>query len=166
MLCGALAELQGRLTEVEARLAAFSARIEAHAKSLPAAHQLLAIPGIGPLAASALAASNGNLRQYRSARHFASSLGLTPAEFSTGGRQQLRGITKRGDLYLRGLLVHGARAVLQFIDRHDDRLSRWAQQLLQTKPYNVVAVALANKMARIVRAVAVREQPYTRLAAG
>lgn len=118
-----------------------------------AGSRLLSIPGIGPITASALAAEAGDASQFRSGRDFAASLGLVPRQYSTGGRQTLLGISKRGNKHLRRLLVQGARAVMQRIDKREDALGPWVRELLKRRHSNVVACALANKLARIVWAV-------------
>ena len=115
----------------------------------PLAQHLLDIRGVGPLTASALVGALGDATSFRRGREFAASIGLTPRQHSTGGRARLLGITKRGDPYLRKLLVHGARSVLYRAKGRDDALSRWVNSLASRKHANVVAVALANKTARI-----------------
>jgi transposase len=121
---------------------------------------LLSIPGIGPLTASALVADVGDASTYKSSRDFAASLGLVPRQYSTGGKTSLLGISKRGDKYLRCLLVQGAHALMIRIDKRDDSLGAWVRNLLARKPPNKVACALANKMARVVWAVLARGGSY------
>ncbi|EUB75713.1 transposase IS111A/IS1328/IS1533 [Pseudomonas sp. GM41(2012)] len=115
-----------------------------------AGQRLQSIPGIGPLIASALVADVGDASVFKSSRDFAASLGLVPRQYSTGGETVLLGISKRGDKYLRSLLVQGAHTVLYRVDHRTDALGRWAKNLLVRKPLNKVACALANKMARII----------------
>ena len=122
--------------------------------------RLLSIPGIGPLTASALVADVGDASTYKSSRDFAASLGLVPRQYSTGGKTNLLGISKRGDKYLRCLLVQGAHALMIRIDKRNDTLGAWVRNLLARKPRNKVACALANKMARIVWAVLARGGSY------
>lgn len=122
--------------------------------------RLLSIPGIGPLTASALLADVGDASTYKSSRDFAASLGLVPRQYSTGGKTSLLGISKRGDKYLRCLLVQGAHALMIRIDKRNDALGAWVRKLLARKPPNKVACALANKMARIVWAVLARGGSY------
>lgn len=124
------------------------------------AQRLLAIPGIGPITASALTAEAGTTRQFACGRDFAASLGLVPRQHSTGGKPKLLGISKRGDAHLRRLLVQGARAVMRRTDHRHDALARWTQTLLARRHSNIVACALANKMARIVWAVLARNTTY------
>jgi len=135
--------------------------VQALSRQLPVVGQLLTIPGIGLLTATALVAFIGDIRRFPSARHLASYLGLTPREYSSGLRRYLGRISKRGDGYLRTLLIHGARSVLLHA-RSDqpDRLREWAAKLATTHVHNKAAVAVANKMARIVWAVWTRAHPY------
>ena len=108
---------------------------------------------------SAIVACVGDARQFDSGRGLSAWLGLVPRQHSTGGRERLGHITKRGDRYLRTLLVHGARAVLGR-GREDDPLVRWARALQARRGHNIAVVALANKLARIVWAVLSRREPY------
>jgi transposase len=100
------------------------------------------------------------LRFFRAGRIFALNLGLTPREFSTGGKQRLFGISKRGDRYLRTLLIHGARSVLRRAEGKPDRLLQWALRLKDTKGFNVAACALANKLARVAWALVAHGRRY------
>jgi transposase len=115
------------------------------------------IPGVGLLTATALVATVGDVQRFPSAQHFASYLGLTPREHSSGSRRRLGTISKRGDIYLRMLLIHGAGAVLWHAKRPSvrplDQLRTWALQLERLRGHNKAAVALANKLARIAWAV-------------
>ena len=129
-------------------------------KQDPIATKLLELRGIGVLCASALSSAIGDGKMYRKGRDFAASIGLTPRQHSTGGKPKLLGISKRGDGYLRKLLVHGARAVLRHADRHDDALSQWLLKLTSTKHVNIVTVALANKTARVAWAIASKNDRY------
>ena len=129
---------------------------------MPAVQRLLQVPGIGLIIATALVGFVGDLRRFPSARHFASYLGLTPREYSTGLRHRLGRISKRGDAYLRMLLIHGARSVLTRAaeSASPDRLRAWVLALRGRAHHNKAAVALANKMARIAWALCVRETNY------
>jgi len=130
-------------------------RIESWHRAEGECQRIAAVPGVGPLTASAVVASVANARQFRSGREFAAYLGLVPRQSGTGGRVRLLGISKRGDEYLRTLFIHGARSVLISHSRqHRDRpLDRWLEALLARRPSNVVVVALANKMARTIWAL-------------
>jgi transposase len=121
--------------------------------------RLATIPGIGPITASALAASVSDATLFRSGRQFAAWLGLTPLAHSSGGKDRLTGISKQGDAYLRRLLVVGATAVLRYA-RQGNASRAWAARLLERKRPKVVAVALANKAARIAWALLSRGQVY------
>ncbi|MFM5540515.1 IS110 family transposase [Aeromonas veronii] len=118
------------------------------------------IPGIGPITASALVATIGNANNFENGRQLAAWLGLVPRQHSSGGKQTLLGISKRGDTYLRTLLIHGARAVLQSVRRKHDVVSCWASRLLERRNSNIAAVALANKNARTVWALLTKNQEY------
>lgn len=122
--------------------------------------RLDAIPGIGPITATAVIAAIGNGATFRKGRDFAAWVGLVPREYSTGGKQKLLGISKRGNCYLRKLLVQGARAVLQFKEKQSSGLSTWLIQLASRTHYNVVGVALANELARIAWAVLTSGEVY------
>lgn len=121
---------------------------------------LLAVPGLGPITASLLSAEVGDGKQYRCGRDFAASIGLVPRQFSTGGKANLLGISKRGDKNLRRLLVQCARSYMQRLERHTGRLADWAREMLLRRHSNVVACALANKLARTVWAMAARHTQY------
>ena len=157
---GLLAELYRDLRYLDERVEALDTRIARSVQEDPLARRLLAVRGVGPLTASALAGALGDGSGFRKGREFAASLGLTPRQHSTGGRERLLGISKRGDPYLRTLLVHGARSVLHRAKGRDDWLSRWLNGLASRKHANVAAVALANKTARIAWAIAAGEADY------
>ena len=118
----------------------------------------MGIRGIGPLTALAIVATVGNARDFKNGRQFAAWLGLTPRQHSSGGKSRLGHITKRGDAYLRGLLVQGARAVLHTAARHADRLSRWSVSLQARRGYRRALVAIAAKNARIAWALLSKNQ--------
>lgn len=122
--------------------------------------RLMTIPGIGPLTATALLASIGNPTAFKNGRELAAYLGLVPRQHSTGGKQTLLGISKRGDRYLRTLLIHGARAALRFTSRKTDKLSQWATALNDRRGNNITAVALANKNVRIAWCLLTRDETY------
>jgi transposase len=126
----------------------------------PASHRLETIPGIGFITATALVATVGDARAFRSGRQFAAWLGLVPRQNSSGGKDRLGRISKMGDRYLRHLLVVGATAIVRYTRRKATTVSIWANRLLQRKPARLVTVAVANKMARIAWAVMAREETY------
>jgi len=126
-----------------------------------AASQTLAqLPGIGPITASALVASIGNARNFKNGRQLAAWLGLVPRQHSSGGKQTLLGISKRGDSYLRTLLIHGARAVLRVAERKESFTGSWLAGVMARRNPNVAAVAQANKTARIVWALLAHDRKY------
>lgn len=157
-----LAEAAREITDLGQRLAELEAQLEAMARDSARVRRLRTIPGVGLLTATAIVASVGDLRRFPSGRHFASSLGLTPRESSSGNVRRLGRITKRGDPYLRALLIHGARSVLHHAKRSEkpDRLRAWALGCERGRGHNKAAVALANKLARFVWALDVREENY------
>lgn len=144
-----LARLDDRITRIEASLLTWMRQDRA-------AKAIFAIPGVGLLTATAVVAAMGDAKAFRSGREFAAWLGLIPGQTGSGGKVRLLGMSKRGDTYLRTLLMHGARAVL----RRPRTLSPWLQQLSQRRPLNVVIAALANKMARTIWAVLAHDRAY------
>jgi transposase len=118
------------------------------------------IPGLGPLTASAVVASVGDAKTFRNGRQFAAWLGLVPRQKSSGGKEQLLGISKRGDTYLRTLLIHGARSVLFSLKRHAEEPTGWLMRVAERRNLNIAAVALANKNARIIWALLAHEREY------
>ena len=124
--------------------------------------RLLSIPGVGPITASVLAAEVGDGKQYRCGRDFAASIGLVPRQYSTGGRNNLLGISKRGDKNVRRLLVQCARAYMLRLDRQTDRLAQWVRTMLTRRHSNIVACALASKLARIAWAIAAHHTEFKR----
>jgi transposase len=154
--------LREHLHDLDARIAEFDRAIAQHAKSSPPAQRLGALSGVGPLTASAVVATVGNAHDYRNGRQFAAWLGLVPCQYSSGGKRKLGSITRRGDAYLRALLIQGARSTLQAALRRaptrHDRLSAWIVQLARRVGYHKTLVAIANKHARIIWVLLAREQ--------
>jgi transposase len=149
------------IRDIEARIKHVDRQLEAMTEQLPVVEHLLTIPGIGLLTATALFAFIGDIHRFPSGRHLASWLGLTPREYSSGLKRHLGRISKRGDGYLRTLLIHGARSTLLHARKQQpDHLRQWAHKLEQTHVHNKATVAVANKVARIVWAVWSRLQPY------
>jgi transposase len=134
--------------------------IEQIARQDPVALRLQQVRGIGPLTATALLATIGDASQFSNGRQMAASFGLTPKQNSSGGKERLLGISKRGDAYLRSLLVHGARAVIRTAQAKTDRLSIWVMRIAMTRHPNIAAVALANKTARIAWAMLTKGTTY------
>lgn len=144
-----LVDLAQELTALEERIAQFTRKINAQADASDCARRLATIPGVGQLTATALVAAVGDARQFKTARDLSAWLGLTPAEYSTGGKTHLIGISKRGNSYVRKLLIHGARSCSMHLDRSKDRLGVWIGQIEGRLHHNKMVVALANKLARI-----------------
>lgn len=159
-----IAELAGQLMSLEQRIRSFEAKLMAWHRSDKRSRDLATIPGVGPIGATALAMKIADPRQFRSARHFAAWLGLTPKDHSTAGRQRLGVITRAGDETLRRLLVAGAMAVIQ--QAKPGRSSPWLLALLARKPKKLAAVALANKTARIAWTLMMRGETYHRPSLG
>jgi transposase len=122
------------------------------------------VEGIGPVVATALVAAVGNAQEFVNGRHLAAWLGLVPRQCSSGGKERLLGISKRGDRYLRALLIHGARAVVQHARRKTDARSRWIKSLEQRRGKNIATVAVANKNARIAWVLLTHEAEYRQAA--
>ena len=146
-----LEQVTVRIDELEQELAALH-------RQMDKAVQLRKVPGIGVLGATALAATLGNGAAWRSGREFSARIGLVPAHSGTGGKARMGRISKRGDPYLRTLLIHGARAVIE----HSKQRPKWLEQMLVRRPMNVVIVALANKMARTAWALVAHGREYQR----
>jgi transposase len=157
---GWLAELWETLRELDERIKQYDKEIEREFAANEACRRLGAIEGIGPQIATAVIASYGDAKQFRNGRQFAASIGLVPRQHTTGDRPVLLGISKRGDKYLRTLLIHGARAAIRWLEGKDDRRSRWLQSLVARHGKNKAAVALANKNARIIWALLTRGECY------
>jgi transposase len=153
LLAQTIASLSEQVRKIEIELMAWH-------RTNVVSRRLETIPGIGFITATALAATVGNPRAFRSGRQFAAWLGLVPRQNSSGGKERLGGISKMGDRYLRHLLVVGATAVVRYTKRKATTVSIWANRLLERKPARLVTVAVANKMARIAWAVMAREESY------
>lgn len=156
---GAIADLLEQLRLLDQRIDGYDEQIHAQAKLSEPARRLMQIRGIGATTALAIVATVGNAREFKNGRQFAAWIGLVPGQYSTGGRARLGHISKRGDAYLRNLLVQGARSVLQTAPMHQDRLSRWALELQARRGYYRTMVAIANKNARIAWALLAKEMP-------
>jgi len=149
----ALDPLVRQLHALDQEIACSDRAIAAMARDQETARRLMTIPGLGPVTASAMGSSVQDISAFSGPRAFAAFLGLTPRQTSSGGKERLGRVSKRGNRYLRRLLVVGAHAVLYHRKPHEDALRSWAKKLIQTKPFKLVAVALANKMARIAFAI-------------
>lgn len=163
-LSGMIRELLGEISErlkfIEDRLRQYDLRIQRLFRQDERCRRLAEVEGVGPLTATALVAAVGNATEFKSGRELAAYLGLVPRHRASGGRTVLLGISKRGDRYLRTLLVHGARAAMRTIERRRAARSVWAARLKLRRGVNVAAVALANKNARVLWALLTRGENY------
>lgn len=159
-LVALLERLRGQVRYLDEQLKQVEQELLAALREDDRSRRLLEIPGIGPITASALSVELGDARQFANARQFSASIGLVPRQYSTGGKPTLLGISKRGDRNLRRLLVQCARAVMQHADLRPDALGAWIRALAARRHSNVVACALANKLARIAWAVLARGTHY------
>jgi transposase len=150
-----LRTLSTRIEELERRIGGWQRRERE-------CERLAAIPGVGKLTATAVVATVADARSFRSGREFAAFLGLVPRQSGTGGRVKLLGISKRGDPYLRTMIIHGARSVLLTQSRADRVMDPWLKDVLARRPKNVAIVALANKMARTIWALMAHGRSYDR----
>jgi transposase len=148
------------LLTLDQRIEILNKEIDCIAKNDPVAQRLQQLRGVGPLVATALIATVGNGDQFSKGRQMAASVGLTPRQHSSGGKDRLLGISKRGDAYLRSILIHGARSVVAQAKHKEDRLSRWVTGLAERRHPNVAAVALANKTVRMAWAMMNHDADY------
>ena len=155
-----LAQLKLELEQLAARIEQMDMVIQQEARENESCQRLTTIPGVGPVTATALIAAVGNGSAFGKGRDLSAWMGIVPGEYSTGGKQKLLGISKRGNKYLRRLFVQGARSVLQQRHKQAPGLSRWLAQLLARTHQNVVVVALANKLVRIAWAVLCKNENY------
>ena len=158
---GWLCELYEELVHLDARIGQLDRQIERMAHTDEQARRLMGIPGVGPMTATALLAAVGDVKMFRNGRQFAAWLGLVPRQHSTGGKDRLLGISKRGDRYVRGLLIHGARSVVRRADKKpEDTRRQWLGRLLERRHTNIATVALANRMARTAWALLAHADTY------
>jgi transposase len=153
-------ELREQLVDTDKRVSDYGDKIQILHRGSEVSQRLAGIPGIGPITATALMASLGDGKAFSSARQVAAWLGLVPKQASSGGKPKLLGISKRGDVYLRTLLIHGARAVVKAAAKKDDSQSRWVNDLVKRRNHNIAAVAVANKNARVVWALLRKTERY------
>ncbi|MGB7541809.1 MAG: IS110 family transposase [Burkholderiales bacterium] len=154
----AVQDLRAHLATLDERILTYDRELEHQARQSEAAQRLMQIRGVGPITAVAIVATVGNARDFRSGRQFAAWLGLTPRQHSSGGKPRLGHISRRGDAYLRCLLVQGARSVLLTAMRHSDRMSRWVLSVQARRGYHKALVAIAAKNARIAWALLSKNQ--------
>jgi transposase len=151
--------LSDHLKELDRQVSELEAQIKLWHRDNSASQKLAKIPGIGPMTASATVASVGDARNFKNGRQLAACLGIVPRQHSTGGKSTLLGISKRGDSYLRTLLIHGARAVIRVAERKPNA-DPWLKNLLARRHKNIAAVALANKNVRTIWALLAHDRDY------
>ena len=151
---------QAQWRELDAHIAWCDERIAAHAKDNPAVKKAATLMGIGPVTASASVATVGDFKQFRAGAQFGAWIGLTPRQHSSGGKHNLGGITKRGDTYLRSLLIQGAKSAVMTAHKRSDPISLWVTALRERSGWQKAAVALANKNARILWAVMTKREAF------
>ncbi|WP_293885901.1 IS110 family transposase, partial [Thiolapillus sp.] len=150
---------------LDERVRTIELKLEAICVQSEDCQRLLTIPGIGLLTATALMAAIGDITVFKNGRELAAWLGLVPRQHSTGGKPTLMGISKRGDSYLRTLLIHGGRTVVRVAHTHQDKRNQWIRELGQRRGKNISAVAVANKNARIAWALLSKKENYHAAAA-
>ena len=143
-----LQDCYDKLRGLDEQIDKYTRKLEAQASANTICKKLMRLPGVGPMTASIVYTAMGNANTFKNGRQFAAYLGLTPQEHSSGGKQRLSGITKRGNCYIRSLLVHGGRAVVRSMSNKETSIARWANRIHQERGYNKAAVAIANKNAR------------------
>ncbi|MFB9159917.1 IS110 family transposase [Chromobacterium violaceum] len=155
-----VARLAEHLQALDQQVAELEKQIQLWHRQSEPSQRLAAIPGMGPITATALVASIGDARAFSNGRQLAAWLGLVPRQHSSGGKPVLLGISKRGDVYLRTLLIHGARAVISHVEHRGDQAESWLKRLQGRRNRNISAVALANKNARVVWALLAHDRQY------
>jgi transposase len=151
---------EGLEATLTAHLAWCDERVDAHAKDNAAVKAAATLLGLGPVTASAVVATVGDFKQFSNGAQFGAWIGLTPRQHSSGGKNSLGGITKRGDTYLRTLLIQGAKSAVMTAHRRKDRISQWAVALRERSGWQKAVVALANKNARILWAVMTKGEAF------
>jgi transposase len=155
-----LAQCYQQFGELDAHIDGYTRELKRQSRQSAACQRLETIPGYGPIVASVFYSVVGDGSAYRRGRDVSAAVGLVPRQHSSGGKENLLGISKRGDRYLRSLLIHGARSVVRQAAGKDDRLSRWINRVKAARGYNKAVVALANKLARIGWAVLAHNTTY------
>ena len=155
-----LSELYDEMVHFAERINTLEQKLEVVSVQSQACQRLLTIPGVGLLTATALVAAVGDIAAFKNGRELAAWLGLVPRQHSTGGKPTLMGISKRGDSYLRSLLIHGGRSVVQNAHRHKDKRSQWVNEVEHRRGKNISAVAVANKNARTAWALLSKQESY------
>ena len=153
-------QLYEEFSDIEKRLKGCDVQVLTETKNNVICQRLETIPGIGPVTATAFYAAAGDGKDFSNGRHFSAWCGLVPKQHSSGGKDNLLGISKRGNAYLRTLFIHGARAVLQHSQNKQDKFSCWAIQLAERRGFNRACVAVANKLARMAWVIAAHDEEY------
>jgi transposase len=153
-------ELQEEFRALDKRILIYDHKLKQLFKTNENCQRIANIEGIGPIVATAIISRLGNPKQFKNGRHFSAFLGLVPRHVSSGGKTQLLGISKRGDVYLRTLLIHGARSALIMASKKTDSRSVWLQGIEARRGINRASVALANKNARIIWSLIAHQQEY------
>jgi len=160
-----LQELYEEIIHFDQRIETIELKLKRVSEQNKDCQRLLTIPGIGLLTATALIAAIGDISAFKNGRELAAWIGLVPHQHSTGGKPTLLGISKRGDSYLRTLLIHGGRSVVRVASRHQDKRNQWITEIKQRRGENISNVAVANKNARVVWALLTNKQDYNVVAA-
>jgi len=155
-----IASCHKKLLDLDAEIERYTQKIEHFCKRNPMCGRLMQLPGVGPMIASIVYATMGSPTNFKNGRHFAAFLGLVPKEHSSGGKHCLMSISKRGDRYIRSLLVHGGRSVVKHASKKANYLSSWVQRVHKERGYNKAAVAVANKNARHMWAIMAYDDKY------
>lgn len=155
-----LSSCYDRVLKLNAEIEIYTKKIEHFCKQHETCQRLMKLSGVGPLIASIVYATVGNPNSFKNGRHFAAFLGLVPKEHSSGGKQRLMSISKRGNTYIRSLLIHGGRSVVKVSGKKNDYLSCWVQRVHKERGYNKAAVAVANKNARHMWAIMAYDDKY------
>jgi transposase len=157
-------DLYEEIEEKDKKIKKYDMKLEVIFKTNEACQKIEKIEGIGIIAATAIVATIGDPKVFKNGRHFAAFLGLVPRQCSSGNKQRLLGISKRGDIYIRTLLIHGGRSVVRCVDNKEDPRSKWIKNIKERRGTNKAAVALANKNARIIWAVLAKNEQYRKVA--
>jgi len=148
------------MRQCDKRINSYDDKVEEIFKSNDMCQKISKIEGIGPITATAIVAAIGDPKVFKNGRHFSAFLGLVPKQSSSGNKEKLLGISKRGDTYIRTLLIHGGRSVVRSVGTKDDSRSKWIIALKERRGANRTAVAVANKNARIIWAILAKNEQY------
>jgi len=155
-----LSGLQDEFHKLDERIVAYDLQIKQLSTQSDACRRLMTIPGVGPMVATAMVSAVADANVFKNGREMSAWLGLVPRQFSTGGKPRLLGISKRGDSYLRKLVIHGARSALRVADKKQDRRSKWVAGVESRRGSNIAAVALANKIVRTAWVILSKGEEY------